>query len=152
MATEIASVGDLIAQNEGCRLEAYQDTVGIWTLGYGHTDGVEEGHACSQAEANSWLSDDILIAKGAAATLVGPNCWATLNDPRRAALTDMAFNLGQSRLAKFLLLLAAVRTANWGAAQVEAINSEWAKQVGQRAVIDARMLLTGEWPVPPTAT
>ena len=25
---------------EGCRLTAYQDAAGVWTIGYGHTKGV----------------------------------------------------------------------------------------------------------------
>ena len=25
----------LIERNEGCRLRAYQDVVGVWTIGYG---------------------------------------------------------------------------------------------------------------------
>ena len=28
---------------EGCRLAAYPDTGGVWTIGYGHTKGVAEG-------------------------------------------------------------------------------------------------------------
>ena len=27
----------LIEEFEGCRLTAYQDVVGVWTIGYGHT-------------------------------------------------------------------------------------------------------------------
>jgi lysozyme len=33
----------LLKQFEGCRLDAYQDTAGVWTIGYGHPDGVTEG-------------------------------------------------------------------------------------------------------------
>jgi hypothetical protein len=33
----------LLKQFEGCRLDAYQDTAGVWTIGYGHTDGEVEG-------------------------------------------------------------------------------------------------------------
>ena len=34
---------DLLKYFEGCELEAYQDSVGVWTIGYGHTKGVHEG-------------------------------------------------------------------------------------------------------------
>ena len=27
----------LIKNYEGCELESYQDSVGVWTIGYGHT-------------------------------------------------------------------------------------------------------------------
>ncbi|HDT4264695.1 TPA: lysozyme, partial [Enterobacter kobei] len=31
----------LIKQFEGCRLTAYQDSVGVWTIGYGWTQPVD---------------------------------------------------------------------------------------------------------------
>ena len=34
---------DLIKSFEDCRLTAYQDSVGVWTIGYGHTNGVYAG-------------------------------------------------------------------------------------------------------------
>ena len=33
----------LIKRFEGCRLTAYQDSVGVWTIGYGHTLDVSKG-------------------------------------------------------------------------------------------------------------
>ena len=33
----------LIKKFEGIELQAYQDSVGVWTIGYGHTKGVKEG-------------------------------------------------------------------------------------------------------------
>ena len=33
----------LIKKFEGCELESYQDSVGVWTIGYGHTKGVAKG-------------------------------------------------------------------------------------------------------------
>lgn len=42
---------------EGCRLEAYQDTVGVWTIGYGHTGPeVKKGLKISQQEADELLA------------------------------------------------------------------------------------------------
>ena len=37
----------LIKKFEGCELEAYQDAVGVWTIGYGHTKNVQEGQKIS---------------------------------------------------------------------------------------------------------
>jgi lysozyme len=42
----------LIKNFEGCRLSAYQDSVGVWTIGYGHTKGVHFGQSISQTEAD----------------------------------------------------------------------------------------------------
>ena len=41
MARMINAAGlALVRAYEGLRLEAYQDGAGIWTIGYGHTEGV----------------------------------------------------------------------------------------------------------------
>lgn len=45
----------LIKHYEGCRLEAYQDIVGIWTIGYGDTENVQPGLVITQAEAEERL-------------------------------------------------------------------------------------------------
>lgn len=46
---------DLIKKFEGFRGTAYRDPVGIWTIGYGNTDGVKEGDTCTEYEAEGWL-------------------------------------------------------------------------------------------------
>ena len=51
----------LIKKWEGCKLKAYQDGGGVWTIGYGTTfypqDGskVKEGDTCTQGQADNWL-------------------------------------------------------------------------------------------------
>lgn len=49
----------LIEEFEGLRLEAYQDPVGVWTIGYGTTAGagvnVHAGMTCTQTQAEDWL-------------------------------------------------------------------------------------------------
>lgn len=52
-----------LKREEGCRLNAYQDSVGVWTIGYGHTgfiDGykVKKGLHISQEKAEAVLRDD----------------------------------------------------------------------------------------------
>jgi lysozyme len=53
---------------EDCVLEAYQDVGGIWTIGYGHTEGVTEGMVWTQNQADQALaSDAVSIAADPAA-------------------------------------------------------------------------------------
>ena len=55
---------NLIKEFEGCRLKAYQDSVGVWTIGYGTTSAdksitgtiIYEGLTISQETADRWLS------------------------------------------------------------------------------------------------
>lgn len=50
---------ELIKQFEGCRLIAYQDSAGIWTIGYGHTGDVKPGQTITQAQAEDYLAADL---------------------------------------------------------------------------------------------
>lgn len=45
----------ILKHYEGCRLEAYEDIVGIWTIGYGDTENVQPGMVITQAEAEERL-------------------------------------------------------------------------------------------------
>lgn len=48
-----------IASFEGVRLKAYKCPAGVWTIGYGHTEGVKEGDTINYAEAGKLLRCDI---------------------------------------------------------------------------------------------
>ncbi|MBW4527737.1 MAG: lysozyme [Phormidium tanganyikae FI6-MK23] len=49
----------LLTTFEGCELEAYDDGGKVWTIGYGHTDGVSEGMRSTQAQAEQFLYIDL---------------------------------------------------------------------------------------------
>jgi lysozyme len=54
----------LICEFEGCRTEAYQDAVGVWTIGYGHTSvagppSVGRGATVTHDEAAEILTRDL---------------------------------------------------------------------------------------------
>ncbi len=85
---------------EGCRLEAYQDSVGVWTIGYGHTRGVQQGMTCTQEQAEEWLLQDSLQAQDAVNDLVT----VLLTQPEFDALVDFTFNLGAGALAESTML------------------------------------------------
>lgn len=46
---------DLIKRFEGLRLQAYQCSAGVWTIGYGHTRGVRHGDIIDEAQAAIFL-------------------------------------------------------------------------------------------------
>lgn len=58
---------DLIKEFEGCRLTAYQDEVGVWTIGYGITNAdksitgttIKRGLKISQSTAEKWLEESL---------------------------------------------------------------------------------------------
>lgn len=50
---------DLIKKFEGCRLQAYKCPAGVWTIGYGHTNGVKAGQTITSAQAELYLKEDL---------------------------------------------------------------------------------------------
>ncbi len=75
---KISAAGiELLKQFEGCRLTAYQDSVGVWTIGFGTTTEVKEGQTISQLKAEEYLRFDLAIfEKAVTASLnvpVNPN-------------------------------------------------------------------------------
>lgn len=142
-----ATHGRLLEQlkrHEGLRLEAYRDTVGVWTIGYGHTSGVQEGDTCSRMQAESWLQDDAEIAVAGARALFGRHT-DKLSQVRRAVLANMSFNMGTPRLNQFIALERAIWREDWRKASAEMVDSRWAGQVGRRAYELAYQMRAGRW-------
>jgi lysozyme len=76
---------------EGCRLVAYQDQVGVWTIGYGHTGSdVTPGLTITQAQAQALLARDV----SSAAACVNNSVLVQLAQEEFDALVDFVFNVG----------------------------------------------------------
>lgn len=91
---------DLIKRFEGCRLSAYQDSVGVWTIGYGHTRGVKRGDKITRAQADEFLAQDAADA----ASDVERRVKVPLNQNQFDALVSFTFNLGDGNLKSSTLL------------------------------------------------
>lgn len=83
----------LIEHWEGCVLHAYQDAVGVWTIGYGTTTHVTPGQICTREQALAWLNRDAEDCAEKIKTFA--NC-ATNN--QLCALVSLAYNVGVSAL------------------------------------------------------
>jgi lysozyme len=100
----------IVEPSEGRRLTAYQDCVGVWTIGYGHTSragapAVHPGLTITEAEADAILSRDLRIFEdGVAALLVKAR--APVAQCEFDALVDLAFNIGLGNLKSSSLLRA----------------------------------------------
>ena len=133
---------DQIKRQEGLRLTAYQDTLGNWTVGIGHTPAFE-GQTITEAEAESLLIQDLSAAQSSLLSSL-PWCFS-LSVPRYCVLWNMTFNMGIGHLLEFRLMLAAVRNANYSEAARQMMNSLWAEQVKERATELAEQMETGNW-------
>ena len=80
----------LIKSFESLRLNAYRDTGGVPTIGWGHTKGVKMGQTITEAQASDFLMDDLEEAESAVSWFVT----VPLNDNQFAALVSFAFNCG----------------------------------------------------------
>lgn len=84
---------------EGCRLSAYRDAAGVWTIGYGHTRNVRRGDRISGFTANEYLEQDVAEAVEQVNAL-----GLDFSLPQLDALTSFVFNLGIERLRSSTLL------------------------------------------------
>lgn len=86
----------LIKSFEGCRLTAYQDVVGVWTIGYGHTEGVKPGDTLTHEQADSLLTRALMRYEDA----VAQACTSPPNQNQIDALVSLAYNVGTEGLRK----------------------------------------------------
>jgi GH24 family phage-related lysozyme (muramidase) len=95
----------LIKQFEGCKLTAYQDSVGVWTIGYGWTqpvDGkpVRSGMTIKQETAERLLKTGLVSYEIDVSRLVKVG----LTQGQFDALVSFTYNLGARSLSTSTLL------------------------------------------------
>lgn len=90
---------NLIKKFEGCRLKAYQDSVGVWTIGYGTTNAdkaitgtnIEKGLTIWQETAEEWLRKSIAAKYGPKVDKYSKYNWS---QNEFDALVSFAYNIG----------------------------------------------------------
>lgn len=95
----------LLKSFEGCELTAYQDPVGIWTVGYGWTQPVNgkpvgKGMIITQETADRLLQTGVIQYEKGVTRLLS----VTVNQAQFDALVDFAYNLGVKALEGSTLL------------------------------------------------
>ena len=95
----------LIKQFEGCKLTAYQDSVGVWTIGYGWTkpvDGkpIRAGMTINQETAERLLKTGLVSYESDVSRLVKVG----LTQEQFDALVSFTYNLGARSLSTSTLL------------------------------------------------
>lgn len=96
---------DLIKRFEGCELTAYQDSVGVWTIGYGWTQQVNgvpvgAGMTITQSTADKLLSSGIAQYEQAVNRLVT----VAITQNQFDALVDFVYNLGAAAFESSTLI------------------------------------------------
>ncbi len=80
----------LIAEREGCRLRAYLCPAGVWTCGWGETDGVGPNTVWTQAFADQRFCDSLAERTEAVRAL----CTREPTPQQLGAMVSLAYNIG----------------------------------------------------------
>ena len=124
-----------VAEFEGLRTRAYKCPGGVWTIGYGHTEGVKPGQRCTRRQAEAWLREDLAMAANEVGKL-----GLELTQGQAEALVDFVFNLGINAL-KGSTLLKKIRA---GASTGE-IQSEFRRWVYAGGEVQKGLVRRREW-------
>lgn len=94
---------DLICSFEGLELKAYDDGVGVWTIGYGTTviNGVKvkKGDTCTLEQAKKYMASDLKKFEAAVNKVT-----VALNQNQFDALVSLTYNIGANAFANSTLL------------------------------------------------
>ena len=147
--------------HEGLRLQVYEDSLGIATIGIGrnledrgitpaelewmdipnmaivHTMGITEADAVYLAQNDVQIVEEELVR--------AHPCVDKLDAVRQLILVDMAFNMGVPRLSKFKKMWAAIHEEDFPTAAKEMLDSRWATQVKGRSTKLAHAMHHGEF-------
>ncbi len=96
---------DLICNFEGLELEAYDDGVGVWTIGFGTTKypngiHVKKGDTCTLDQARVYMQHDLKVFERAVREAV----LVPLNQNQFDALVSLAYNIGTNAFKKSTLV------------------------------------------------
>ena len=134
-----------IKAHEGFRDEAYNDSLGIPTIGWGHMilpeDNIQMGVKYSVDHLSEIFDKDFEIAFKAAKQLIEkhiPNLYTQGLDQGdiehiQGVLLEMLFQMGYPRGSKFKKTLKALDDGDFKTAANEMLDSRWHKQVTNRA-------------------
>jgi lysozyme len=130
----------VIRHYEGCSLKAYQDIVGVWTIGYGDTENVNPGMVITQQEAEERLTRRLRRE-------FEPGVRAVVNEPIQQgqfdAMVSLAYNIGVSAFANSTLVklfnagdvqLAADQFPRWDKAGGKSVKGLRRRRAAERAL------------------
>jgi len=124
----------IIKQFEGFRADAYQDVVGVWTIGFGFTRGVQPGQHMTLQQAEARLITELLGYEQA----VLSGCTREPNQHQLDAMCSLAWNIGITGFLRSTVLKAHNRGDTQSASRAfglwnKAGGREWAGLTRRRA-------------------
>lgn len=99
MAMKLGKAGqDLIKHFEGLELKAYKCPSGVWTIGWGHTAGVQQGQTITEQQAQEIFENDMKVYE----RYVNYYVKHTLTQNQFDALVSFTYNCGPGNLQKLI--------------------------------------------------
>jgi len=132
-----------IKRHEGFVSNAYKDSLGYLTIGYGRLIDKSKGGGISETEAEYLLANDVNGVYEALNRSI-PS-FKRLNDARQGVLLNMAFQMGVHGLMQFKSTLNLIELGDYNAAADNMLKSLWASQTPNRAKEMATQMRTGQW-------
>ena len=131
---------ETLRRHEGVKNTLYKCTSDKWTIGVGRN---LEDVGLSEEEIDMLLLNDIKRTKELMDDYIP---WHNdLDEVRQEALINFVFNVGIGTAMKFKKAMAALEAYDYDTAAIEMMDSNWAKQVGNRAIEVTEMIRTGEY-------
>lgn len=142
---KISNVGiNLISSFEDTRLKAYDDGVGVWTIGIGTTvypsgNKVKQGDTCTLDQAKSYFKQDLAKFE----KTVNDSVKVSLSQNQFDALVSLAYNIGSSAFKDSTLLKklnkidyqgAADQFPLWNKAKGKILNGLTRRRAAERAL------------------
>ena len=121
----------------------YKCSKGHWTIGIGRNVDINGGLGLSEKEVDFLLEQD--IERVIKELSLEYSWFSDLDQTRKDAMIDISFNLGATKLRKFILALDAMEKADYTTAAKEFLDSDWSRTVKGRSIELARMIATGEY-------
>ena len=140
---------DIVARQEGKRLDVYKDSEGYWTIGHGccisrdklltedearfQCGAPWDDETCKAKLVEMLRSEEAELEQRVAGFNAFPD-WV------RRGLVDMAYQLGTGGVMAFKRMLEALQRGDYPAAEQAALQSEWHRQTPSRCEEVARMI------------
>tara|TARA_Y100000356_G_C11234946_1_gene277188 strand:- start:409 stop:834 length:426 start_codon:yes stop_codon:yes gene_type:complete len=124
--------------DEGLKLKPYRCSADKLTIGVGRN--IEEV-GISEEEARYLLKNDIEMVT--AQCLAEFSWFSGLTDVRKEAIVNLVFNMGLTTFKKFQKTIGYIEQGLFELAGTELLDSNYARQVGDRSVRVANMLANG---------
>jgi len=132
-----------LKQDEGLRLKAYQDHLGVWTIGYGTNLQKLE---ISESQARKWLDLKLEeIERGVSQH----EYWDFLDSVRKDVVRSMAYQMGIEGTFRFKNMWKNIGVLDWSAAADEMRDSKWWRDPKTRGRAErmAQRMQRGVWDV-----